>query len=333
MLFFMLILIFIGMAVQFGLGGSTTTVNLYVATTGLDTNPGTSGSPYLTLAKALSVIPPLTNRSYTINISDGTYAEAVDIRGILTTNNAMITILGNVTTPANVTFTGTVSQTVGVAADTSVVGIGGRVRVTLSGIRVNATANIGMFIYNGARVIIDRCTIAGTTSTGISIFCMSEVQFTGTITISGFTFAGISVFGHSLVRHITGTITITGSTSSRGITLLNNAQWASYSDASSAAITITGVQHGFNCAFSSSFTHQPTSGNISVTNGSTPGSSAGVICTDHASWSCNKTVTLDHFTLGYEANSISYIEATSTRNHTNLGGTSSATQNSVIYLP
>ena len=61
----------------------TANKSVYVATTGNDTTgDGTSGNPYKTIAKGLSVIPKnLNGYDATLYIAGGTYAESVLIRG------------------------------------------------------------------------------------------------------------------------------------------------------------------------------------------------------------------------------------------------------------
>ncbi len=84
-------------------------LTLYVATTGSDNNPGTSGSKFLTLQRALREVVKydyLHTYSWTINIADGTYPET-DGWTIPAVTNPIIqggNIIGNNTTPANVNF-------------------------------------------------------------------------------------------------------------------------------------------------------------------------------------------------------------------------------------
>ena len=76
----------------------TANKTVYVATTGNDTTgDGTSGKPYKTIAKGLSVIPKnLNGFDATLYIAGGTYAENVTIKGF---NGGELTIMlqGNVT--------------------------------------------------------------------------------------------------------------------------------------------------------------------------------------------------------------------------------------------
>ena len=59
-----------------------TNVTYYVAKTGSDSNPGTSGSPFLTIGKAVSMFYGKTVKDCVISIGAGTYTEEVNISGI-----------------------------------------------------------------------------------------------------------------------------------------------------------------------------------------------------------------------------------------------------------
>jgi len=63
-------------------GTLQSSVAYYVATTGSDTNAGTSTSPFKTIKHALSIIPKdLGGQTATIHIDDGTYDEAITVNG------------------------------------------------------------------------------------------------------------------------------------------------------------------------------------------------------------------------------------------------------------
>ena len=74
---------------------------LYVDTTGSDTTgDGSSGAPYATITKALSVIPKnLNGNTATINVAAGTYAEAVSIAGFY--GGGKITLQGDTSLSAS----------------------------------------------------------------------------------------------------------------------------------------------------------------------------------------------------------------------------------------
>ena len=84
---------------------SGTSLTLYVATTGNDSNDGSSGSPFLTIQHALNVASRYQESgSVTVNIADGTYQENVVMPTALIGN---LTLQGNSTTPANVVWKAT----------------------------------------------------------------------------------------------------------------------------------------------------------------------------------------------------------------------------------
>ncbi len=57
-------------------------LNIYVSPTGNDTTGnGSSGSPYLTVGRALKDVPMFVSKHYVINLAAGTYREEVDIGG------------------------------------------------------------------------------------------------------------------------------------------------------------------------------------------------------------------------------------------------------------
>lgn len=69
----------------------TTNVSYYVAKTGNDSNAGTIGSPFLTINKALSLLPKeFKNADATIHIASGTYAEYLVLKGFYGYGNLYI---------------------------------------------------------------------------------------------------------------------------------------------------------------------------------------------------------------------------------------------------
>lgn len=90
----------------------TATLDLYVRTDGNDANSGmanTAGSAVLTIQRALDIAAGFDTSSFgvVINVADGTYNEAV-MRSYGGQFRASfdVEVIGNVTTPANVVFTG-----------------------------------------------------------------------------------------------------------------------------------------------------------------------------------------------------------------------------------
>lgn len=77
------------------------TMRLYVATTGSDTNDGLSSTaPFATIAKAISVIPYIVNHTVNINVAGGTYNEYVNISGFC--GKGQINIIGDTTTTVSI---------------------------------------------------------------------------------------------------------------------------------------------------------------------------------------------------------------------------------------
>ena len=88
-----------------GLNRTTLVANLdlYVATTGSDSNPGTSGSPFLTIQHAYLVCYQnydFNGYSATIHVADGTYTAGLNATVPLV-GAKVINLVGNTTTPAN----------------------------------------------------------------------------------------------------------------------------------------------------------------------------------------------------------------------------------------
>lgn len=79
----------------------TTNTSYYVSTTGSDSNPGTSGSPWLTIQHALNVILQtidLGGYLATVNVATGTYTGTIILNGPFT-GGGQVLLLGNNTTP------------------------------------------------------------------------------------------------------------------------------------------------------------------------------------------------------------------------------------------
>jgi len=333
-----------GDVIMVGSGGSgggseeSAPTTIYVATTGNDsTGDGTSGNPYLTVAMALTRLPDLIEQEYLIEVADGTYANSIDISRFASTGSGKIRITGDTSTPANVSFTGTTAKTVrGLSYDITVF-VKGPVVVELEGIRVNATADAGVMGIDYATVIIDRCTVTGTLVEGVAVWNHSRLELHGNISITGVEYFCIDLTSMSSGVYLTaGTLTLTGAntTTSEGFHISAKSEFGVFSaNASGLNITISSVIRGFQIGLGSMFTHQAPSATISVTNASKPASSAAIQCTDLSSWSTDQQLTLNNFTNGFDLNSISYGEAVGGRTFTNLTNNSTATQNSVAFLP
>jgi hypothetical protein len=100
-----------GNPVDSGIASNTvpiaTTQNLtfYVnPSTGNDDNNGSSGSPFKTIAKAVSMIPRIVNHDVKIYLADGNYSEGITLTGYV--GCGKIFILGNGDYPENVVIAG-----------------------------------------------------------------------------------------------------------------------------------------------------------------------------------------------------------------------------------
>lgn len=340
-----------------GSGGSTsadlTTVldtaaaTVYVATTGDDTTgDGSSGAPYATFAAALASLPRSIAYVQTIDVADGTYAEPLVVEGVVCTGAGKILVTGDTTTPGNVAFTGTVSRASRGVTKSACAYVAGPAHLVLQGVTLDATADVGAWVVDGGALTLDRATVDGATTMGVAVWNQSRLELEGNVTISGFSGTngrGIQLLGGCEAHYAaTGTLTITGPGSAGwGIQVTTGSNFGCYSATDGIGIapvniTITGVQMGFQIGLTSIFSCQAASSTITVDNVSTPSSSVGIQCTDCSSWSMNgtsMTLVLDHLSIGLQVNSLSYAEAVGTRTFTNLGTTSDATQNGVIYLP
>jgi hypothetical protein len=325
--------------------GDTAASTIYVnGSTGSDTTgDGTSGTPYATIGKGLSDLPDSFGLDHTIDVANATYAEGIDITRFVT-HGYLLKFVGDTTTPTNVLVTGSVSSIETYPQGTTITAVArvqGNTHVEFEGmtLRGNGTIQNGLFVHDGARVIFDRCQIDCSTGTfsgrAIRVQHNSTIEFAGNNTLEDWDTAGVAIFygSHGGIINA-GTLTITGpGTTGIGVHLLVSDFLTFGSQPTGIDIAITGVQFGFQLGFKSSFTHQASTGDIDIDNASKPTDSAAVQCTDLSSWSSSQPVTIDNFTDAFEANSISYIEATGTRTITNVTNTSDATQNSVIYLP
>jgi hypothetical protein len=326
-------------------GGVPFSANIYIATTGNDTTGnGTSGSPWATLAMALSAIPDAPGASVTIHVADGTYAEAVTLRRFRCQSPVLISIVGNTTTPANVVFTGTVSTD-----DSFTTGglVSGQTNVMLQGIKINVTAHLGLVIESHARCIVDRCIVTGTISRhGIIARDTAFVDFKGNCSVSGYGTAGNYACGIYIMRQSTGvysaagTLTITGG---GGVQVGLAAQYkgefevgrgiGSTDWVTGCNITITQVLQGIVASLGSVFQHYSPTGTISITNSSTPSGSSACYSGDASTWSINQAIIIDHFSTGFTAECVAYLEAIGSRTVTNVGATSGTKLAGTIYLP
>ncbi|QGQ95877.1 hypothetical protein EHS13_13825 [Paenibacillus psychroresistens] len=147
---------------------STSDMTYYVRTDGSNSNTGlgnTAGGAFLTIAKAVSMIPQILNHTYTISIAAGTYAETVNITGLSGSGNLVITAA----TVINVNNVKTTS-----------VGV----RLQLNSINAATTTLDGFYIEYCQWVYLQSCQSTGITATGSGVLCYGSK-----VIVSGGTFA------------------------------------------------------------------------------------------------------------------------------------------------
>lgn len=313
--------------------------DIYIATTGDDvTGDGTIGTPFATMAKALSMLPQEIVTDCTIHVADGTYAEPIVIKKFTSPFSATLTILGNTTTPANVVFTGTTTSDDGAGDNinqSAGVAIMGHVRVKLEGIKVNVTAFYGIMASNHARLNTKNVIVTGTMTRALPVYFFSQIVVEGTLNISGFSFVGVDVnFQGAITIANDADIDITGPTGGGSIGLnvsnVSSLATAQY-NGGTATITITEVQYGIISNLSSNAVFG-TGTTIVIDNVATAANSYAFYTTDTSSMSSWGPLTIDHFTLGFFAICLSYQESQGSRTLTNLGGTSSTATGGVVTL-
>ena len=268
--------------------GPAGTQTYYInASTGSDSNTClASGTACLTLAHVLTLVPSTVPQNVTINVADGTYAEAVNIQGFAPAQQ--INIVGDTTTPANVIFSGNVSCVADDAAyTTDVCNVGGF--LSLAGATITGTATRGIFTTGKAKTILNAVVVSGTTTYGLETSLTSSLELAGNLTVSGFSAAGLYGNQKSYTAVYAGTLTITGAGSGGttvGILLKGNASVDMHG--SSEGLAISAVQYGVYIVEHSQFT----SGNgnttaFTITNGSVSSSVAGVYAGELSLWDVN----------------------------------------------
>ena len=295
---------------------SATPTNYYIATTGNDSNVCSVGSKCLTLAHALSLVPTIIDHPFIINVADGSYAEPINLAGFITSQQGSIKILGNTTTPANVTFTGTVScnfpdslapYTVDACLPT--------VNAILSGLKMSgAGTSRGLLAYAG-NVLLDNFTMASTsTFAGIQVALRGTLGMTGVVVVNSFGSAATGLYGNqsSYIGQYGGTVTITGATGNNtqtGIGINANTVYDMHQGAA-GSVHIFGVQTGIFLGRGSQFINLISTAvpSISITNIATPTASTGIYASANATYQSNPgSLSMDHFTTCLLTDGISLI--------------------------
>jgi hypothetical protein len=182
---------------------STANKTYYVAKTGSDSNDGSSGSPFLTIGKAVSLIPQVLNHVYTINVATGTYAETVTIAGVSGSGSVVIT--GTTATVSNMVMSQcTVKIIVNTVIANSTTATGFYAEfctwVYLNTCQSTVTAaQVGVHAYGG-KVIMGNCVMSNKSSAILAsgMGTVSSVANTGsgnTIGLNSQEASYINVFG------------------------------------------------------------------------------------------------------------------------------------------
>lgn len=192
---------------------ATANLTWYVATTGSDSNPCTSGSPCLTLQHVVNLAAGYdwNNKFYpTINVADGTYANTQVILPALINapnNNQtnIASIIGNTTTPTNV-----VLQDAGTAYTFSVATAS---RWNIKGFSFGGTYG-GIYAHGFSTLFINNLNWAGTLANlGLflepiaAVYANNDSTPGGTFTISASTMHGW-IFSRGLIVFDNSTITV-----------------------------------------------------------------------------------------------------------------------------
>ena len=139
---------------------------IYVSKSGNDSSgTGASASPYLTIAKALSVMPKnLNGKVVAINVGAGTYSEAVTLRGF--TGGALV-ITGVVGAAVSIGVLDIISSVVSVE----------NINLTTSGVNVLADATL----YTSRNLVVN--------NSGIVVSDCSKANLGASVSVSGATIA------------------------------------------------------------------------------------------------------------------------------------------------
>lgn len=227
----------------------------YVATTGLDTNAGSAASPFLTLAAAFNHIKNNIDAkgfAVTIQIVDGTYnSDLIDVTNL----PVPVTILGNLTTPANVNLVGGAN---------GLLSLTNCATVTMQGCKVSAGAHVIKCVHSRFRFGLVEFGAAGSGG-HLYLSEMSYAEPIDSFTISGN--AGYFCYAlNSTLYNPAKACTFVGTVTIQYYFVYSNLQSSIY-----WAGTFTGT-------FTGSRYYARNSGHISVTGGTTtffPGSGAG----------------------------------------------------------
>jgi hypothetical protein len=202
--------------VQNAVGGGSRTIltgnkTYYVATTGNDANPGTSGSPWLTIQHAINVIAntiDLAGFTATINVGNGTYTGGVLINSPFTGGGSVL-LNGNTGSPSSCIISTTSADAIAVTNATLHVQ-GFTVQTTTAGNGIKAGVNGAIYLdgaMNFGNCVNDHMN---------AIEAGSFIGINANYTISGNSTSGghwVAQYAGAQISCIGQTITLTGTPS------------------------------------------------------------------------------------------------------------------------
>lgn len=325
-----------------------TSQNYYISTAGDDSQTCGLTSKCRTLAHVLSLLPLVLDRPYIINVADGTYAEVIDTTGFRGTGllggtyAVSITILGNVSTPANVVFN-TVGPCVnyfGTGTANAGACISGSAKVVLKGLTITNGDVFGIACWGG---VMELNTVVVTLTGGPIMpngsFGIDNLEchwlFTGDVTVSGFDTGSAPVGGLGIYNahgtigvQTTGTVTIIGpaagadyhGTAGLVIEYGNSA----YTIVDTGSMTINGVQTAILVNDNGVLTDYATGGTFTLRNSTTAtGSTAidvhggGTVNLGNYGAGAGPALSIDKWTKCFFAGELSVIDHQGTRSTTN----------------
>jgi hypothetical protein len=205
-------------------------LTLYVSTTGSDSNNGlTSGTAFATIQKAVNMASGLDNAGFNIiiQLTDGTYSESVTLKSYV--GSGAITIVGNTTTPTNVTVAATSDAfladavlgkyTLQALKMTSTGGSGVEVRnysnLHLNNVNFGSCPGYHMVAYGGSIVIDTNYAVSG------GALCHWFSDALGLIVATGrtVTFSNAPNFTYTAFTQFCGQVRIDGMTFTNGNTV------------------------------------------------------------------------------------------------------------------
>lgn len=302
-----------------GSPGPSAPANVYVSPSGNDTTgDGSSGSPYLTIGKAVSQIPLYVDKDVTIHLADGTYAEGIDISNRTSLGTSTIIIVGNTTTPNNVIVSGTTTfpSICGASGGTCVVHIGGPVFVKLQAFKTTGTADCGVFSHDRANVHTQDLHIATICSLGFEGIFNVSCHFEDDLLIDAATSGGIYLtnmsrgsmsasVGSGKQLHIIGPATVVDF---QAITVSYTSHLTASSPDHPISILLENMKIAVQLGLQSTFQLWFYPSTFVAQNSSRPSNSSGVLATDQSSFSGRASMTFQGFSYAFNANSLAYCE-------------------------